>query len=227
MTTRNDWVHAFLAADDFPPAGDNLLAVLTWVRSEFGGDHPIPAKWNPLATTRAADGASDYNSVGVKDYPTFAEGVAACAQTLMLNEPGYAAIRGCLAQQTTPEETIAAIHNSAWGSKPDLSMLTYVRSHLETEMLLEVGEADDTHVPGPPPPAPPFPGVLLRDFTDGHGTATWQQQMAKRGWTIAVDDKYGPQSEHVCREFQAEKGLEVDGVVGTITWGAAWTAPIT
>lgn len=51
--------------------------------------------------------------------------------------------------------------------------------------------------------------------------------MKDRGWTIGVDDQYGGQSETVCRQFQAEKGLDVDGVVGPDTWAAAWTSPVT
>jgi len=74
---------------------------------------------------------------------------------------------------------------------------------------------------------PPFPGTNLVDYTAGHGTRTWQQQMAHRGWSITVDDQYGPQSASICRQFQAEKGLGVDGIVGPITWNATWTAPVT
>ncbi|QKW40723.1 peptidoglycan-binding protein [Actinomadura sp. NAK00032] len=48
-----------------------------------------------------------------------------------------------------------------------------------------------------------------------------------RGWRIAADGAYGPRSESVCRSFQAEKGLAVDGIVGPATWRAAWEAPIT
>jgi len=50
--------------------------------------------------------------------------------------------------------------------------------------------------------------------------------MRARGWSILVDDQYGSQSRTVCTQFQAEKGLAVDGVVGPQTWNAAWTAPI-
>jgi hypothetical protein len=76
-------------------------------------------------------------------------------------------------------------------------------------------------------PAPPFPGTVLENFTSGHGTREWQQQMSNRGWDIGVDDLYGGESEDVCRSFQAEKGLAVDGLVGPETWSAAWTAPVT
>lgn len=56
---------------------------------------------------------------------------------------------------------------------------------------------------------------------------TWQAQMRNRGWTIDVDQQYGPGSEQVCRQFQSEKGLGVDGMVGPQTWAASWTAPVT
>lgn len=56
---------------------------------------------------------------------------------------------------------------------------------------------------------------------------TWQSQMSARGWTIGVDGIFGPQSEGVAEQFQAEKGLGVDGLVGPQTWAASWTAPVT
>ena len=55
----------------------------------------------------------------------------------------------------------------------------------------------------------------------------WQQKMSDRGWSIAVDQWYGSGSEKVCRQFQGEKGLAVDGLVGPATWSATWTAPVT
>ena len=96
--------------------------------------------------------------------------------------------------------------------------------------------------PGPKPPAsaakppassgvkaPPFPGTYLTypPVTYGHGTRDWQAQMKYRGWAITVDDAYGQQSKDVCKKFQGEKHLAVDGVVGPATWAAAWTSPVT
>lgn len=86
--------------------------------------------------------------------------------------------------------------------------------------------------PKPPAPhvtAPPFPGRTLTQppVMNGGDVKTWQTQMAKRGWKIAVDGSYGPSSEQVCRSFQAEKHLTVDGKVGPITWKASWEAPVT
>jgi hypothetical protein len=56
---------------------------------------------------------------------------------------------------------------------------------------------------------------------------TWQSRMAARGWKIDADGLYGDQTASITRQFQAEKGLFVDGLIGPQTWAAAWTAPIT
>jgi hypothetical protein len=62
----------------------------------------------------------------------------------------------------------------------------------------------------------------------GEDFKPWQRQMAARGWNIgAADGVFGPKCYAVCRAFQAEKGLTVDGIVGRHTWVAAWTAPVT
>jgi peptidoglycan hydrolase-like protein with peptidoglycan-binding domain len=55
----------------------------------------------------------------------------------------------------------------------------------------------------------------------------WQAQMAGRRWTIAADGRFGDQSDQVCRAFQRQKGLTVDGKVGPDTWAKSWTAPVT
>lgn len=91
-------------------------------------------------------------------------------------------------------------------------------------------------VPGPPPPpspsvpgAPEWPGRFIHwpPLTSGDDVRQWQRQMASRKWGITVDGQYGSQSKGICTQFQAEKQLEQDGVVGPATWGATWTAPVT
>jgi len=96
-----------------------------------------------------------------------------------------------------------------------------------------LGKAGGSPGPTPPPSgnAPPL-GVDYFGPAYGHNwqcpdVRTWQQQMSVRGWGISADGLYGDQSESVCRTFQAEKGLGVDGLVGPDTWSATWTAPIT
>ena len=77
--------------------------------------------------------------------------------------------------------------------------------------------------------APRWPGRYLTQppMMSGSDVRTWQARMKARGWHLAVDGAYGPGSEKVCRAFQREKGLTVDGVVGPKTWATSWTAPIT
>ncbi len=71
--------------------------------------------------------------------------------------------------------------------------------------------------------APPYPGYLLKYEPgvplkyDVH-VKEWQQRMHDRGWSIDVDGLYGSQSERIARQFQQEKGLAVDGIVGPQTW---------
>jgi len=62
---------------------------------------------------------------------------------------------------------------------------------------------------------------------DSDHVKTWQQQMAARGWTITADGQFGSQSQSVCRQFQQQVGLSVDGFVGSKTWQASWTEPVT
>jgi len=102
----------------------------------------------------------------------------------------------------------------------------------------------DTRGPAPVPPVPaptfPYPAgdYLGLESADQHchsgfypadqvNVSIWQAQMARRGWTLAADGIFGVASDQACRQFQQEKGVRVDGLVGPVTWGLAWTAPVT
>lgn len=85
-------------------------------------------------------------------------------------------------------------------------------------------------LPKPLSDAPSWGGrffVLTDPLLFGSDVRVWQNQMAQRGWPVAADGLYGPISYAVCEQFQAEKRLRVDGIVGPATWTAAWTEPIT
>lgn len=63
----------------------------------------------------------------------------------------------------------------------------------------------------------------------GH-LARWQRRMIERGWNLGehgADGRYGADTRRVVRAFQSEKGLHVDGLIGPMTWRAAWTEPVT
>lgn len=81
-----------------------------------------------------------------------------------------------------------------------------------------------------PPGVPAFSGrVLVSTDPEMHGSDVyaWQRQMKARGWNLVPDSYYGSASEKVCRKFQEEKHLTVDGKVGALTWAATWDQPIT
>lgn len=57
----------------------------------------------------------------------------------------------------------------------------------------------------------------------------WQRQMLSRGWKGigAADGLYETKTATVAKQFQREKKLAVDGLIGKATWDAAWSAPVT
>lgn len=80
--------------------------------------------------------------------------------------------------------------------------------------------------------APAYPLPAGRYFGPGsvmasHYLGQWQRQMARRGWRIAVDGKYGPQTAAVAHAFQLEKDLTADRLIGPATWRAAFVEPVT
>jgi hypothetical protein len=109
-----------------------------------------------------------------------------------------------------------------------------LRKNRRQTILNSIGGAP----PAPPPPVPNKPTVVPALHVDYFGPAfghnhtvadvrTWQNKMRSRGWNIAVDQIYGNDSESICRQFQTEKHLTVDGKVGPQTWATTWTAPVT
>lgn len=79
-------------------------------------------------------------------------------------------------------------------------------------------------------PLPHFTGTMTTDIahTEYENVRSWQRRMAKRGWDITVDGRFGPQSAHVAARFAAEKKLStMPGTVDHELWTATWLAPVT
>jgi peptidoglycan hydrolase-like protein with peptidoglycan-binding domain len=79
------------------------------------------------------------------------------------------------------------------------------------------------HYLGQPHPSPSCHSGFYGGV-DTQNVRTWQQRMHDIGWPIDVDGAYGPQSSQLCGQFQAERGLAVDGLAGPQTWSALWAA---
>jgi|SRR5690349_19442327 peptidoglycan hydrolase-like protein with peptidoglycan-binding domain len=53
-----------------------------------------------------------------------------------------------------------------------------------------------------------------------HPVPTLQHLLGARGHAVTVDGTFGPRTEAAVRDFQRQKNLGVDGIVGPITWKA-------
>lgn len=88
--------------------------------------------------------------------------------------------------------------------------------------------------PTPEQSSPRFPGrlmVALSPMMRGDDIRDWQRQMQDRGWSIDPDGWYGPASARTARQFQQDSTahgwpLTADGVVGELTWDAAFRRPV-
>ena len=58
---------------------------------------------------------------------------------------------------------------------------------------------------------------------NGADVGIWQYRMKHtHGYLfLAADTWFGANTDFVTRDFQARKGLVVDGIVGPVTWAAA------
>jgi peptidoglycan hydrolase-like protein with peptidoglycan-binding domain len=69
----------------------------------------------------------------------------------------------------------------------------------------------------------------------GNDVLTWQMRMISRGWNLGTGGSTGKGDDGIfsepCHEvlmrFQEQKGFKVDGVLGPMSWNAAWELPIT
>ncbi len=74
------WIKSFLDNIGAPQSQANINSMRHWIARET--PWPPAAKFNPLNTTMNEPGATDYNSVGVKNYPSALVGMQATAATI-------------------------------------------------------------------------------------------------------------------------------------------------
>jgi peptidoglycan hydrolase CwlO-like protein len=105
------WAELLLSRLGAPICQDNLIAVVAWESAEG-----TAAAYNPLATTHDFPGATDFNSVGVENYPSLRDAIQATNDTLVLGSPtyGYGAVLASLSMCAPAESTGAAINASSW-----------------------------------------------------------------------------------------------------------------
>jgi hypothetical protein len=107
------WAEAFLQVMGAPRCHPNLVVTIAWQAQEG-----TQAAWNPLATTHRMDGSSNFNSVGVQNYRTLAQGLEATKETIEngWRTYGYGAIIRSMRDCADPLDTARAIAASSWCS---------------------------------------------------------------------------------------------------------------
>ena len=107
--TQEQFARDVLKGLGAPITDENMKAVVAWQKAEG-----TKAANNPLATTQGWDGSSSFNSVGVKNYTSYSDGVAATLKTLQNGH--YGAILAALAQGNSAQAVGQAVAASPWGT---------------------------------------------------------------------------------------------------------------
>jgi murein DD-endopeptidase MepM/ murein hydrolase activator NlpD len=114
--SQAEFATSLLAGLGAPLTEGNVKALTTWMRFE-GGHWKNSASYNPLNTTLTVPGSKSMNSVGVKAYANWNEGLQATISTLTgakADARGYTAIVDALRSGTDPNSVLNAVNNSAW-----------------------------------------------------------------------------------------------------------------
>lgn len=142
MTTLSEFFTKVLTEGNFSTSGEAVKALLAGAKAESS-----QATWNPLDTEEPMDGATDFNSAGVKNYPDEATGVSAILRTLSL--PRYEGLRAALRSGENARQIVQAFTDAGWTGGSDLWLQV-----LATDDLSAVGAELVAGSPPPPPPAP-------------------------------------------------------------------------
>ncbi|HEY5169791.1 MAG TPA: hypothetical protein VIK03_10415, partial [Thermoleophilia bacterium] len=111
--TQVTWAQAFLKRLGMPMTADNVAAVMAWEMAE-GGHWYNTAYYNPLNTTQSMPGATVFNSVGVKAYTSWKQGLQATVVTL--KNGYYGGIIDALRRGNDSTAVAAAVGASPWGT---------------------------------------------------------------------------------------------------------------
>ena len=111
MVTREQWATHFLKWLDAPVTKRTTRALVCWIHAEG-----TAAVWNPLATTQRMPGSTDFNSVGVQNYPSEQVGLDATGKTILYTGHGYEVIVSRLRKDRRTSSILKAVEASDWGT---------------------------------------------------------------------------------------------------------------
>ena len=113
QVTQVTWAQALVKSLGAPMTADNVAAIVAWEMAE-GGHWYNTAYYNPLNTTQSMPGATVFNSVGVKAYTSWAQGLRATVITL--NNGLYGGILAALRSGHDANAVADAVAASPWGT---------------------------------------------------------------------------------------------------------------
>jgi hypothetical protein len=111
---RQRFATDLLSGLGLPQTQENMRAMMAWQAAEGAS-----ASFNPLATTRAAPGATDSNSVGVKNFRSYEQGLQTTIDTL--RNGLYGNILAALRNGNSATNVAQAIADSPWGTGDGVS----------------------------------------------------------------------------------------------------------
>jgi len=120
--SHTQWATDVLTALGMPVTQQNMTAMTAWAKAEG-----TAAAFNPIATTQSAAGATNFNSVGVKNYTTYGDGVAATVKTLTNGR--YGNILAALSAGNDAEAVARAVADSPWGTGEGVLRVLHAAQH--------------------------------------------------------------------------------------------------
>lgn len=71
-----------------------------------------------------------------------------------------------------------------------------------------------------------FPGSVLRLGMSGAAVGTLQERLTQLGYVVNTNRSFDLKTKAVVMQFQKDRGLVSDGVVGRVTWAVAMAGPV-
>jgi peptidoglycan hydrolase-like protein with peptidoglycan-binding domain len=174
---------------------------------------------------------------GIHSPPRNTDGFGVCVLVAVGQRPSNAALNGTRAlynwlSQVSGRQLGMSWHGQHFATEcPGPDLRQWVRDGMRAP---GGGTGPPPAPPAPPPPAPGTIPPLGTDFLSMRhnrfhpSVRVWQARMRERGWgEMVVSGEFGPITDRICRQFQRNHRLAVDGKVGPITWRATWERQVT
>ena len=114
--SQQQWAQQFLSAIGEPQTQCNVAAVTAWEQAEGGGPGGDGAAYNNLNTTEPEPGDWSINSVGVRAYPSYGEGLQ--ANVTAITNGLYGGVLSALRAGSNAQAVADAVASSPWGTAP-------------------------------------------------------------------------------------------------------------